>query len=135
MPTIHKPDAEWHALLTTAQFAVLRKAEDERKGTHPLIKEVGRGNYLCAGCFSPLFESSSKFADRDYPSFYEANPGAVEAMPTFASNATRYRCRCCGGYQGQMYNDGPQPTGKRYSNNGEGLLFVPRGQPLPPLRG
>lgn len=135
MPKLQMTDVEWHGLLSPSQFAVLRKASDERKGSHPLINENGRGMYVCAACFNPLFESSAKFAHRDYPSFYEANPGAIEAMISFGANTTSgYRCAHCGGYQGHLYNDGPQPTGKRYANNGEGLLFVPRGQPLPPLR-
>lgn len=135
MSKLQMSDAEWHAILTPAQFAVLRREHDERKGSHPLLNETGRGNYVCAGCFNPLFESSAKFAHKDYPAFYEANPGAIEIMPAFASpTATGYRCAHCGGYQGQLHNDGPQPTGKRYANNGESLLFVPRGKPLPPLR-
>ena len=127
-------DAEWHELLSPAQFAVLRKGQDERKGSHPLIKETGRGDYICAACFNPLFESSAKFQDRDSPSFYEPNPNAVELVPSFASAASAYRCTRCGSHQGYVFNDGPQPTGKRYANNGEAMLFVPRGKPLPPLR-
>lgn len=135
MPKLQLSDPEWHALLSASQFAVLRKGFDERKGSHPLIGETGRGMYVCAACFNPLFESSAKFAHRDYPSFYEANPGAIETMVTFGPQTTTgYRCAHCGGYQGQVYNDGPQPTGKRYANNGEALMFVPRGQRLPPLR-
>nr|WP_293247796.1 peptide-methionine (R)-S-oxide reductase [Panacagrimonas sp.] len=135
MPKLQLSDSEWHALLNPSQFAVLRKGYDERRGSHPLIAETGRGIYICAGCFSPLFESSAKFAHRDYPSFYEANPGALESMVNFGPNTTvGYRCAHCGGYQGQVHNDGPQPTGKRYANNGDGLLFVPRGKQPPPVR-
>lgn len=135
MPKLQLSDAEWHALLSPSQFAVLRKGHDERRGTHPLINETGRGVYVCAACNNPLFESAVKFAHKDYPSFYEANPGATTEMVRFGPQSSMgYRCAHCGGYQGQIYQDGPRPTGKRYANNGEGLLFVPRGQPLPPLK-
>lgn len=134
MPMLDWSDAQWFECLSPSQFSVLRKRQDERRGSHPLIEETRRGVYVCAGCHSPLFESSGKFFHRDYPSFYEANPGAVLLRPTFAGQGVPYVCAYCDGYQGQVHNDGPQPTGKRYANNGEALLFVPRGEKLPPLR-
>lgn len=135
MPKLQLSDPEWHAILSPPQFAVLRKGYDERKGSHSLINETGRGMYVCVACNNPLFESTAKFAHKDHPSYYEANPGATENMVTFGpKTSTGYRCAHCGGYQGQIYDDGPRPTGKRYANNGEGLIFIPRGQPLPPLK-
>lgn len=134
MPGPRLSDAEWNELLSPAQFAVLRQGNDERRGFHMLISETRSGNYHCAGCFNPLFESSAKFQHRDYPSFYEVNPGAVEIRAGGAAQRKTYYCARCGGYQGVVHNDGPQPTGKRYANNGDALLFVPRGQKMPPLR-
>lgn len=135
MDRLTKSDAEWHALLTSTQFSVLRKGEMERRGSHALIHERGTGLYICAGCFNPLFESSAKFANGDFPSFYEAIPGQLALRPDFGGfQRMAYSCARCGGFQGLVYNDGPQPTGKRYSNSGEALMFVPRGQRPPPPR-
>lgn len=135
MNPLTKTDVEWRELLTPVQFAILRKGEMERRCSHPLIHEKGSGLYICAACFNPLFESSAKFANGDFPSFYEAIPGQLGLQPDFGGlQRMRYSCARCGGYQGNLYNDGPQPTGKRYANNGEALKFVPRGQRPPGLR-
>ena len=54
-------DAEWHKLLTPAQYSVLRQSGTERPFASPLLKEQRRGEFACAGCDQRLFSSTTKF--------------------------------------------------------------------------
>jgi len=132
MPTtiekIVKSDAEWKKLLTAAQYDILRREGTEPPFSSPLNDEKRQGQYVCAGCDLPLFTSDMKFdSGTGWPSFYTALPGAVETKTDFKLIFPRkeYHCARCGGHQGHVFNDGPQPTGQRWCNNGLALKFIP----------
>jgi peptide-methionine (R)-S-oxide reductase len=132
-----KPRSEWRHRLTPEQYAVLFEEATERPYSHPLNDEKRAGTFLCAACFLPLFTSDAKFDSRTgWPSFTQPIQGHIDTKRDFTLiwPRTEYSCSGCGGHQGHVFNDGPQPTGQRWCNNGVALQFVPAGEPLPTLR-
>ena len=132
-----KSKAEWAKLLPADRYAVLFEEDTERPGSSPLNKEKHEGTFVCAACNYPLFDSKMKFdSGTGWPSFFEVMPGHVGTSidKKFFSTRTEYHCARCHGHQGHVFEDGPQPTGLRYCNNGLALQFVPKGTELPALR-
>lgn len=120
--------SDWKARLTDMEYYVLREEGTERAGTSPLNAEKRAGSYVCKGCALPLFRSDMKYdSGTGWPSFFNVIDGAVGTKVDRKLFATRteYHCARCGGHQGHVFNDGPQPTGLRYCNNGVALEFVP----------
>lgn len=125
---ITRNDAEWRELLEPEPYQVLREEGTERPFTSPLNDEHRQGVFVCAGCGLPLFQSQTKFnSGTGWPSFYDGIPGHLEARRDFKLLVprTEYHCTRCGGHQGHVFKDGPEPTGLRYCNNGLALRFVP----------
>ncbi len=125
---VMKSEEEWRALLTPEQYAVLREESTERPGTSPLLAEHRDGSFDCAGCDLPLYASETKFeSGTGWPSFWAAIDGAVgtDEDTTLFMTRTEVHCARCGGHLGHIFDDGPQPTGKRHCINGVALAFRP----------
>jgi len=125
---ITKTDNTWKNELTPEQYDVLRHEGTERPFTSPLNEEKHAGMFVCSGCGLELFPSKFKYnSGTGWPSFFDTIPGHVETKSDYALLAprTEYHCARCGGHQGHVFEDGPQPTGLRYCNNGVALKFIP----------
>ena len=136
-PAINKTTEEWQKLLGAQQYKVLFEEATERPWTSALNDEKREGTYICAACYLPLFLSKTKFdSGTGWPSFYqpiEGNTGTKRDWKLLFPR-TEYHCARCGGHQGHVFNDGPEPTGQRWCNNGVALIFVPVSESLPALR-
>jgi peptide-methionine (R)-S-oxide reductase len=121
-------DAEWRAMLTPEQYAILRGHATERPGTCALNFEKRAGTFSCAGCGQKLFTATKKFeSGTGWPSFNDPLPGAVETQVDRSHGMIRMECHCsrCGGHLGHVFEDGPKPTGLRYCINGVAMNFTP----------
>lgn len=131
-------DPRWRSVLDADRYSVLFEEATERAGTSPLNHEKRAGTFCCAACHQPLFASTAKYeSGTGWPSFFQPlDLGAIGTKRDFKlfMPRTEYHCSRCGGHQGHVFGDGPAPTGQRYCNNGLALIFVPEGEPLPPLR-
>jgi peptide-methionine (R)-S-oxide reductase len=124
-----KSNKEWKKILTADQYYILRQEGTEHPYTSPLDDEKRQGEYLCAGCKTALFNSKMKYdSGTGWPSFFEHYPNVIATKLDFKLllPRTEYHCAVCEGHHGHVFNDGPQPTGKRYCNNGASLTFVPK---------
>jgi peptide-methionine (R)-S-oxide reductase len=117
-------DEEWRELLTDEEYRILREKGTEPKFSSDLIDYEGEGTFTCAGCGTELFDSDTKFGSgTGWPSFYDAKEGAVvfEEDRSHGMVRTEVLCANCGGHLGHVFDDGPNPTGKRFCINGAAL--------------
>ncbi len=126
---IEKPESYWQDLLAPAAYNVLREDGTERSFTSPLNDEKRAGVFTCAACGLPLFASETKFdSGTGWPSFYAPINDVYiqqDVDNRYGMRRVEVSCARCGGHQGHVFPDGPDPTGLRYCINGVSLNFVP----------
>ena len=122
-------DAEWKKVLSPDLYAVAREADTERAFTGTMWNSETKGTYYCAACGLKLFKSNQKFTSScGWPSFFEQeNKESVVFKDdnSFGMRRTEALCGRCNSHLGHLFDDGPEPTGKRYCMNAISLDFVP----------
>lgn len=123
-----KTNEEWKQLLTPEQYYILREEGTETPFTGELLDNKEKGVYVSAGCDIPVFSSDAKYDSKTgWPSFYEAiNEDAVVLREDNSLGYKRIEVLDkCGGHLGHVFDDGPEPTGKRFCINSDALIFIP----------
>ncbi|MET8410964.1 peptide-methionine (R)-S-oxide reductase MsrB [Streptomyces sp. NPDC005195] len=130
---IEKPDEQWRAELTPAEYTVLRRAGTEPAFTGEYTDTKAKGVYSCRACGAELFTSHEKFESHcGWPSFYDPKDSeSVELIEDRAHGMVRTEVRCsrCGSHLGHVFEgEGyATPTDQRYCINSISLRLAPDG--------
>ena len=124
---IQKSAAEWQTCLTPVEYRILRKKGTEQAFTGKYYHYKEDGNYICAACENELFSSETKYdSGSGWPSFSAAiAEGKINYKEDNSLGMSRIEILCakCDSHLGHLFDDGPQPIGKRYCVNSISLDF------------
>ena len=123
----HLSEKKWKKILSKEQYKILREKGTEPPFTGKYNYNKEKGLYECAACGNPLFSSETKFdSGSGWPSFWDKiSTDSIELKNDFSLGMKRIEvlCKKCGGHLGHVFDDGPEPTNKRYCINSISLNF------------
>ena len=127
---ISRNPEDYRDKLTPEQFDVCFNSGTEPSFSGCYWDSKEDGMYLCIACETPLFDSGTKYdSGSGWPSYFEPiQDDRIEYLEDRSHGMlrTEVRCAACGSHLGHVFDDGPEPTGKRYCINSASLSLMPR---------
>ena len=116
-----RDDNYWREHLSAEEFGVCREGGTEPAFTGRYWDCKEDGTYACIGCGQELFSAATKYdSGSGWPSFYDViNADNIVKLSDHNHGMVRTELKCsgCDAHLGHIFDDGPQPTGKRYCIN------------------
>lgn len=114
---MQKTQVDWKSKLTPDQYRICRLGGTEAPGSGKYLHTTDPGVYACTCCGADLFSSETKYdSGCGWPAFWAPIENAVRHKIDSSSGMSRVEavCASCDSHLGHVFDDGPEPTGKRY---------------------